>query len=622
MDIGLLSVLRTPVVDFHRVLANDYAKALKEAVDLHGKKEEKKQNFFLSKKRGLEDKLYVGNIHRIESHLYWNDEELADDDQIINVVWVDGPITRDGGACSYGTKDMRDQVMYANTFPQVVGHLFYINTPGGESSARNDYEMMIDDCRKMGKVTVAFVDGLCASSGVNLAARCDRVIVMNPHDEYGCIGSMAAFWATPDGAIDRDGSRYVEIVGDECPEKNDWWREAAKGEYDKLRSLVNKSTQEFHQCVRENRPLVKDWMLTGDIFEAKDLIPALVDEIGDYNRAIECVFALANEEMQAARFAVEEPDEKDGAGEREHNEPEEMTKLNAQQKAAINTSRGDLRMAEDGHVTKEVPGIFGPETVEVATPKNDKEMTDEKKKAAEAEAAEAAEKQKEAAAVAEEGTGEGAGDGAGEGSGEGTGEGAQQGAGEGSGEGFGEGTGEGAQQGAGEGSGEGASEGTGDGAGEGSGEGTGEGTGEGAGDGAGEGTGDQNSEKSIEDAKAEIDRITETLHNAEALVEQKDKEIASLKEELATIKGVVEEREKTITEQTATIENLTSQVAGLKADVKELSGEKTPMVDEQAGIPQGNSTGTPPKQKEQPRWGMTYEEIRAAEKKKRDAAKK
>lgn len=336
MNIGLLSLLHSQIFDFHRGMASNYARLLKDAINLHiagidGEKE-KKQGFFFSTgraKAGLEDKLYIGNIHRIENHLYWKDEELADDDQIINVVVVDGPITRDGGACSYGTKEMRDQVLYANTIPQVVGHLFLMNTPGGEIAARNDYEVMIADCREKGKPTVAFVDGLCASSGVNLASRCDRVIVMNPHDEFGCIGSMAAFWATPDGAIDRDGSRYVELVGKDCPAKNDWWREAAKGEYEKLQAVLNKSTEDFHKSVRENRPLVKDWMLTGEVFEAQELIPALVDEIGDFNRAVECVFALANEEMQAARFMVEEPgDGGEGDGDGEGNEPKESKPQN------------------------------------------------------------------------------------------------------------------------------------------------------------------------------------------------------------------------------------------------------------------------------------------------------
>ena len=265
MNIGLLNILKTVSWDFRRDMAQSYANALKNAIELHiPNDKEIHESFFLSKKgsataRGnFEDKLYVGNIHRIESHLYWNDEELADDDQIVNVVVIDGPVTRDGGGCSYGTKDYRDLVMYANTIPQVVGHIFWINTPGGESACRNDYEMMIADCRKNGKATVAFVDGMCCSSGVNLASRCDRTIVMNPMDDFGCIGSMAAFWATPDGAVDRDGTRYIEIVGDESPDKNDWYREAAQGNYEKLRALINKDTEEFHQTVRENRPLVKD----------------------------------------------------------------------------------------------------------------------------------------------------------------------------------------------------------------------------------------------------------------------------------------------------------------------------------------------------------------------------
>ena len=381
MNIGLLNIQKTVSWDFRRDMAQSYANALKNAIELHiPNDKEKQQSFFLSKKgstnaRGnFEDKLYVGNIHRIENHLYWNDEELAEDDEIVNVIVVDGPVTRDGGGCSYGTKDFRDMVIYANTIPQVVGHIFWINTPGGESACRNDYDAMIDDCRKNGKPTVAFVDGMCCSSGVNLASRCDRTIVMNPKDDFGCIGSMAAFWATPDGAIDRDGTRYIEIVGDDSPEKNDWWQEAAEGNYEKLREIINKDTDEFHQTVRENRPLVKAEMLTGKVFEAQELIPALVDEIGDMNRAIQAVFDLAGETLTAARFATVESEEKPEE-KPEGKEPEEMAKLNAQQKAAIATSRGDLMMADDGHVTTERQGFFGPETVEIATPQNNNSMT-------------------------------------------------------------------------------------------------------------------------------------------------------------------------------------------------------------------------------------------------------
>jgi ClpP class serine protease/uncharacterized small protein (DUF1192 family) len=324
MDISLLNIMRTVAWDFRRDMAQSYANALKSSIEIHLPNDTKKQRgYFLSKKGtkstkgNFQEKLYVDNIHAIERHLYWNDEELADDDQVVDVVYIDGPVTRDGGACSYGTKDYRDQVLYANTIPQVVGHLFVINTPGGETDCRKDYDLMVADCRAKNKPTVAFIDGMCCSSGVNLASRCDRTVVMNPKDSFGCIGSMAAFWATPDGAVDQEGSRYVEIVGDESPEKNDWWREAAAGDYEKLKAVINEDTNDFHATVRENRPLVESSMLTGAIFEAQEVIPELVDEIGDMNRAIDCVFELATGSLTAARFAKNED-----AGDQPKDEPQ------------------------------------------------------------------------------------------------------------------------------------------------------------------------------------------------------------------------------------------------------------------------------------------------------------
>lgn len=593
MDIGLLSILRTPVVDFHRGLAFNYTEALKNAFSLHvnGAEEmkQKQRGFLLSQKRGMEDKLYIGNIHRIENHLYWNDEELADDDQIVNVVMMIGPVTRDGGACSYGTKDMRDQVLYANTIPQVVGHVFFINTPGGESSCSNDYDAIFDSCHEHDKPVVAFVDGLCASSGVRFASHADRVIVMNPRDEFGCIGSMAAFWATPDGAIDRNGSRYVEIVGDDSPEKNAWWREAAKGEYEKLKEMVNKTTQDFHQSVRENRPLVEDWMLTGETFEAQQLIPALVDEIGDFNRAIECVFALAEKKIQPARFAVADSNSDDG--EEDRNEQEDMATLNEQQKAAVNISRGATMIVDDGHVKTSVQTMFGPEEQEIATPKNNPTMTEEKEKEQEAVAAEApqtteAPAQEESPAQEEQVNTENTDQ-------------------------------------------------TEDTEPSGTEENPAEEGGPVAESPAADAPGTESDDEAPAAAQTELAKVTETLHASESLVEQRDKEIAELKEtlketqksldeKLAEDLKVIAERDKSIAELKSSVEKQAKLIAALQAEVKELSEKPTPMVTAESGVPADNGTGEAPKAEKKLyiKSGMTYEEIRAAKKAEREASNK
>lgn len=613
MNIGLLNIMHNKVWDFRPDLAQTYADALKNAVELHLPNDiEKQHGYFLSKKgyqkdgktvgANFEDKLYVGNIHRIERHLYWNDEELQEDDEIINVVVVDGPVTRDGDGCSYGTKDFRDQVMYANQIPQVIGHLFLINTPGGQASCRNDYEMMIDDCRQAGKPTVAFIDGMCCSSGVNLACRCDRVVVMNPRDEFGCIGTMAAFWAVAHDTVDQDGYRYVELVGKDCPEKNDWYREAAAGEYEKLQAELDRDTEQFHQTVRENRPLVTADMLTGKVFEAQEVMPALVDEIGDMNRAIECIYELANETLTAARLVTAEPKNEPDGEQPEGEEPEEMSKLNAQQKAAIAMNKGGDTVVDDGHVRLVKTGMFGGTyEEEVANPKNQEDMTDEKKKAAEVAEQPAATQEQapateqpaegaaatEAPAVSEENAQE------------------EQPA---------------AQEGA---------------------------------PAAEPATEQPASQDAQEAAAAEIDKIQETLESAQALVAQRDQEIAQLKETLATLNGIAEERDQAnatvaerdktietltaekdeqgktiaehvatitakdakIAEHVATIEKLQKQVKELQSEVKELSEKPAPMVDAGAGIPQDNGTGEAPQYngiKSAVKPGMTPKEIAAA----------
>ena len=387
MNISLLKILHNRSWDIRPDVAQGYANTLKNAMELRIENDVVKQKgYFLSMKgtktaKGdFQDKLYVDNIHYVLSDLYWNDEELADDDQIINVVWVDGPVTRDGGACSYGSKDWRDQVIYANTIPQVIGHLFIINTPGGESACRYDYDEIFADCRKNNKPTVAYVDGMCCSSGVNLASRCDRVVVRNPKDEYGCIGSMAAFWATPDGAHDVDGTRYIEIVGHDSPEKNAFWRNAANGDYEKLQALIDKDTSEFHQTVRDNRPLVEDWMLSGDVFHADEVIPALVDEIGNEERAIECVQELVAGTLTAARFAkkadITEESEEKPVGEDPAAEPEDpVTDPKPEVEPTAVPENGDKRTQDVSHQI------------------NNNNMTDEEKKAEEAAKAQAAQEQ-------------------------------------------------------------------------------------------------------------------------------------------------------------------------------------------------------------------------------------
>lgn len=581
--------------DMAEETAQRFAQAIREAwvkgLDFEG---EKKHGFFLSKNRGFDDKLYVGNIHRIENHLYWNDEELADDDEIVNVVVIDGPVTRDGDGCSYGSKDHRDQILYANTIPQVKGHIFIINTPGGAASARIDYEQAIADCREKGKPTVAWVDGLCASAGQLVASLCDRTIVMNGRNTMGCIGTMCAFWAVAHNTVSQDGYRYIELVSVTSPDKNAEIREAADGKTEKLQAELNRLGEEFRETVRQNRPLVKEEHLTGKTFDADEVMGALVDEIGDYNRAIQAVFELAGGTLAPAREATVIEDEPAAGNEPE--EQEDLATLNEQQKAAIAKSKGDLMMAENGHVTTEIQGFFGPETVEVATPKNDTTMTEEEKKAAEVAEQPAATQEEQAPATEQPAEGAPATEAPASEETPAT----EKPAGE---------EAPAQEQLANE-------------------------------EAAGQAEALANAEAMIAEKDKEIADLKEQLATLEGIAKERDKAMAAIDEAQANVaeanknfneaQAVIAERDKTIAEHVATIaakdaaitekdariEALQKKVADLQAEVKELSEKPAPMTNGDAGVPAGNGTGEAPKvnQHQRVKAGMTYEEIRALKK--------
>lgn len=547
-------------------IAQRYANLIREAI-IAGKpfEGEKKQGFFLSLKGGktirgnFEDKLYVGNIHSIENHLWWKDEELADDDQIINVVMIDGPVTRDGDGCSYGSKDHRNQILYANSIPQVVGHIFVINTPGGAASARIDYQQAIDDCRAKGKPTVAWVDGLCASAGQWVAALCDRTIVMNGKDTMGCIGTMCAFWGVPNGTVDRDGYRYIELVSVTSPDKNAEYREAVDGKTEKLQLELDKLGKEFRESVRQNRPQVKDEHLTGKTFEAGEVMGALVDEIGDYARAIQAVFDLADGSLKPAREVeqiVNDPDDNTQG----NTEQEDMAQLTEQQKAAIAAKPDADLSIENGHVKQTVPTLFGPEEQEIATPKKETDMTDEEKKAQEAAAAPAAQEETVVPTAAENNANE------------------DNPVGEESP--------------------------------------TSEET-------PAEEEAPANEEaiaerdKEIASLKESLATLNGIAEERDAAIKERDDISASLEQagiDYAEQGKKLAEAEAKIAEHVATIETLKKQVADLQDEVKELANNPAPMNNAQGGVPADNGTGEAPKPKKRITSGMSYEEIRAIEK--------
>jgi protease-4 len=237
----------------------------------------------------------------------WRGDSLSElNEPFVNVMPIDGPITRNGGACSYGSMEIRDWMMEAANNPSCQGHVLNINTPGGSAWAKNDFQQGIDYAHARGQRVIAFIDGLCASAGMYLASLCDEVYVMNPKDQLGCVGVMAAFFTMKNGDKDLStGETYREYYDPESVDKNKEMRDIAEDEdatllIEELRTLG----EEFRADMKAAFPNAKDEHLKGKIFDAKDVMGILCDGEMMLGDVISRVFNLANgTEQPIARTA-------------------------------------------------------------------------------------------------------------------------------------------------------------------------------------------------------------------------------------------------------------------------------------------------------------------------------
>lgn len=274
----------------------------------------------------------------------------------VSVLTIDGPITRNGGGCSYGSIDHRDMMMRAANHPLCCGHVFIINTPGGSAWAKNDYQQAIDYAHSKGQKVLAFIDGMCASAGMYLAALCDERYFMHPKNEIGCIGVMAAFYTEADGSTNKfTNETYHELYDPESFDKNREFRDIAND--GKTEALVKELAElgvEFRADVKAACPNAKDEHLHGKVFNAEDVTGILVDAQSTFMDVVQRAFALHKGTAQPIERNMpnEEPEPTPEPSKEPENATNTKTSINMQNYPFINAAcglkAGEIAVKEEG----------------------------------------------------------------------------------------------------------------------------------------------------------------------------------------------------------------------------------------------------------------------------------
>lgn len=253
-----------------------------------------------------------------------SNNEDAQNFPFVSVLTVDGPITRNGGGCSYGSIDHRNMMIKAANHPLCRGHIFIINTQGGTAWAKNDYEQAINYARSLGQPVLAFIDGDCYSAGFYLASLCVERYYMHPKDGLGCIGVMGAFYTQADGSTNKfTNETYHELYDPESFDKNREFRDIANdGNTEKFVKELAKLGVEFRADVKKACPNAKEEHLHGKTFDAEQVKGILVDGQSTFLDCVQRCFALYNGTADPIKREIpdEKPEPEDNT---ENNEPEQ-----------------------------------------------------------------------------------------------------------------------------------------------------------------------------------------------------------------------------------------------------------------------------------------------------------
>ena len=274
---------------------------------------------------------------------YPEDDEHAQNFPFVSVLTVDGPITRNGGYCSYGSIDHRNMMMRAADHPLCRGHLFIINTPGGSAWAKNDYALAIDYAHSKGQKVIALVDGMCASAGMYLASLCDERYYLNPKDQVGCIGVMAAFYTLANGSKDKyTDETYHEEYDPESFDKNKAYRDIAnKNDNKELIKELAELGVEFRADVKKACPnAIEDVHLKGKVFNAEDVKGILMDDQSTFMGCVKRCFDLYNGTAEPIKreASIQKPE----PGE---NEPEQASLSTVQENHQHTNTKNKIDMA-------------------------------------------------------------------------------------------------------------------------------------------------------------------------------------------------------------------------------------------------------------------------------------
>lgn len=219
--------------------------------------------------------------------------ETKDDFDGIAVINLNGPITKGGGASSYGTLDISNQMLRMANDNRIKGFVLKVDSGGGASNAVKLLSDTINEIDKTKPVyTLVEKGGMMASAAYGIGSAGRKIFAEDGMSIVGSIGTMISFEGKKSNTTDKNGVKNIVLYATKSTEKNKAFEEALNNDNYELiiNDLLDPINESFLNLVGENRPILNGTNFDDGHTEfAKNSIGKFIDGIASFDEVVQMI---------------------------------------------------------------------------------------------------------------------------------------------------------------------------------------------------------------------------------------------------------------------------------------------------------------------------------------------
>lgn len=216
----------------------------------------------------------------------------------IGVINLNGPITKNGGQSSNGTKQLSSLMLQMSQDSRVKGFVIVTDSGGGATGAVQLMQDAINEVKKT-KPVYALVEkgGMAGSAAYGIISAATGIYSEDGMNIVGSVGTMIQFSGKPHGNVDRDGEKTVVLYATKSTAKNKAFEEAINNDnYDMIiDGLLDPINENFISGVLSNRPMLSASSFdNGHTVFSKDAVGTFIDGIASFDEVVSMILSGSN----------------------------------------------------------------------------------------------------------------------------------------------------------------------------------------------------------------------------------------------------------------------------------------------------------------------------------------